>query len=362
MNLAEVRIRKFSGASPGARSATEEWASRAGVLVQVRTRDGLVAQGEASPLPGYSPDSYEEARACLERFDWQSIPELDQGDDGARIGESLRKLGEIVMPPSARFAVEMVFLYLAGQRAKRPVWALLPRSAAGPVPISALAGNADDSGVVEAATSAASRGVSAVKLKFRGPLTDDRLGRICAVRKAIGGIGLRLDANRSLTVEDAMRSLDALARADIEFMEEPVPSSQLPLMTRSAVPIALDESLQDPETWNRLEPHLNRIGCAALVLKPMALGGFAECIEGARRAREHGLDATISHLFDGPVALSASAHLALAVGSRRYASGLDPHGALRAWPDTPLPLHTASALVEADRPGLGVPPLPRGAI
>src|SRR5436190_24145586 len=116
MALAEVRIREFSGASPGARSATDEWASRGGVLVQVRTRDGLVAQGEASPLPGYSPDSYEEARAFLQRFDWESISELDPDDEGAAIGESLRKIGELVPPPSARFALEMVFLDLAGQR------------------------------------------------------------------------------------------------------------------------------------------------------------------------------------------------------------------------------------------------------
>ena len=108
----------------------------------------------------------------------------------------------------------------------------------------------------------------------------------------------------------------------------------------------------------RLSPRLSSLGCIAVVLKPMALGGYQTCLRLAAEAKVLGLDVTVSHLFDGPVALAAAAHLALAVASRSRASGLDLHGALAAWPPVPVPLIGSTTVLAGDAPGLGLSAVP----
>jgi o-succinylbenzoate synthase len=355
MRIDGIDINEFSGEVRGAKSATSEWPARAGMILRVRTLDGLVGQGEASPLPGYSSDSYATALEALQSVDWVGLPEPKAPDGIGELLDLLDAIADSTQPSSARFALETAYLDLVGQRAQQPLWRLLGgANDLAPVPISSLIGNADDERIVDAARAAVARGVAGVKVKLSGLSSDERVDRVCSLRAAIGSAGLRLDANRSLPADRALSELAKFRGLNVDFIEEPVASSALDSLVDPKVPIALDESLQDTNVWNRIRPALKRLGCVALVLKPMALGGFSTCIRWARTARELGLQVTVSHLFDGPVALTACAHLALAVASRRYGSGLDPHGALRAWPVVTLPLHSESAIVDNGRPGLGL--------
>jgi L-alanine-DL-glutamate epimerase-like enolase superfamily enzyme len=287
------------------------------------------------------------------------VPEPDPSVGAGALIDRMRTAGSSLPVPSARFAVETAFLDLAGQRAARPLWQLLTRSdrEVSAVPLCSLVGSADEPGVVDAARAAIDRGAASVKLKISGVGSAERLSRLHAVRRAIGGAGLRLDANGTLPPDRARTELIEFRDLEIEFIEEPVASSVLESLGEPPVPVALDESLQGSNGWERAGTHPTAFGIVALVLKPMTLGGVSACIDWAERARERGLDVVLSHLFDGPIALTACAHLALALGSRRYGGGLDEHGGLRAWPHTPLPLHTNSAIVPNDVAGLGVPTL-----
>jgi L-Ala-D/L-Glu epimerase len=364
MRIDSVDIHEFSGAVTNVRSATTDWSTRAGMILRVRTPDGLIGQGEASPLPGYSRDTYASALAALRAVDWPRLPEPDVPESPEALTDRLRALASFAAVPSAVFALETAYLDLVGQMAVRPIWRLFAGTdePVSPVAICSLIGSADDPGAVGAARSAAARGVAGVKLKLSGPSSDDRVSRLRSVRAAIGDAGLRLDANGSIPAESARSELAKLRVLDIEFIEEPVVGSSLDSLGEPPVPIALDESLQDESAWSLLGAASKRFGCVALVLKPMALGGFSKCLAWAERARERGLHVTVSHLFDGPVALTACAHLALAVGSRRYGSGLDAHAALGAWPAARLPLHSDAAILANARPGLGLGPLAGGAV
>jgi L-alanine-DL-glutamate epimerase-like enolase superfamily enzyme len=95
-------------------------------------------------------------------------------------------------------------------------------------------------------------------------------------------------------------------------------------------------------------------GRGAVVLKPMALGGFGPCLALAKRAHAAGLKSCVSHLFDGPVALASAAALALVVHGPGVAAGLAPHAGLGAWCDVPLPFVRAGELIPWDAPGLGL--------
>jgi L-alanine-DL-glutamate epimerase-like enolase superfamily enzyme len=59
-----------------------------------------------------------------------------------------------------------------------------------------------------------------------------------------------------------------------------------------------------------------------LVLKPMVLGGLLPTLALAREAARQGMDAYVTSSLDGVIARAGAAHLAAALPSGRYASGL----------------------------------------
>lgn len=349
--LTEVSAPLDGGAArAGARSLT----SRRGLLLRLEDQAGCWGQGEASPLPGYSPDTIEEARAEIEAAPWGALAELDRsaGCD-AFLGDALRLLA--VQRPSARFAVETALLDLLGRDRGLPVSTLLGagRAATGPVALSALLPDGSPELVAEAVRAARARGIHTVKLKVgrSGLPRDLELAR--AARAELGPAGvLRLDANGAWSAAEAREALAALAPLEPEVVEEPVRRWR-ELATPSPVPVGADESLQSPEAEDELAERATRGACHAIVLKPMALGGFLRCLRLARTAERHRLGVIVTHLFDGPVGLAAAAELALALPAT-WACGLAPHVALTAWPAVALPQFRAAEVVPAAIAGLGL--------
>jgi o-succinylbenzoate synthase len=358
MRVRRVDLIETEGPVEGPLSARTRWDSRSGLLLRVEDADGNVGLGEASPLPFYSPDTLYDASEALRSVDWPAIPEIESGES------ALSWLGRFpVAPfasapdrqniPSARFALETALLDLLGQRREVPLHRLFSEDVS-PLPLCLLLGGAADESVIERAEQAVEAGAHTVKLKITGPILGEQLDVLRRLREVLGGTPLRLDANRTFSEGNWEDELAPLTDIAPEFVEEPAALESL-LRARSApVPTALDESLQDPANWELLVPALSLLRCAALVLKPTALGGFAACLEWAARARAQSLDVTVSHTFEGPVALAAGAHLALAIASRARASGLSRHGGLAAWPGVPLPMLEAARVVPGEVPGLGV--------
>jgi o-succinylbenzoate synthase len=312
-------------------SATGRWRERRGVLLELRDGRGTVGVGEASPLPGHSPETLD---ACVAEL--AALPALAL-DLAAPLPPQLAAASAHLELPAARFAVESALLDLAGRRLGVPAHALLGPARPRPVALSALADGDDP---VAAARAAWARGVRVVKRKI-GPVDD---GTVARLRDALPDAGLRLDANRSLPVEIAVARLAALAPLRPELVEEPC--RDLRALDAPPVPIAADESLL--EGWPAAK-------VAAIVLKPALLGGLAWCLELATRARDAGVDVIVTHMWDGPVALAAAAALALALEPVR-ACGLDRHPGLALDPSRPLPFLGEAAILPGDWVGLGVAP------
>jgi L-alanine-DL-glutamate epimerase-like enolase superfamily enzyme len=189
-----------------------------------------------------------------------------------------------------------------------------------------------------------------VKLKIGRDLARE-LDVISALRATFGDrIALRLDANQSFSSEDANRAMRALEPFAPELLEEP--SAEWDRL-QPRIPLALDESLiaMQPE---RVRGLAARGIVSALILKPMALGGFSRCLALARLAEELGLAISVTHLFDGPIALAAAAELALALPGRLLPCGLDRHAGLGAWPPIAVPQLKDAELVPHEGAGLGV--------
>ncbi len=327
------------GAINGAAGAGHE---RRGVALVVEA-EGICGTGDCSPLPGYSPDSVDDGARAL-----AALPAIELDPETPLAPQLAAASAPLAALPAARFALEAALLDVAGQLRGLPAHALLGARAAAPVPLAALVDS------IDGAAAAVARGVTTLKIKIGsgGAWLRER-ALLGAIRDRWGErLHLRVDANGAWDVDTARRRLAELDDLTIAYCEEPVPTAALFELGPTVTPIALDESLQ------RLSgADVDRLAAtahvAALVLKPTTLGGVTGCRAWAERARAVDAAVTVTHCFDGPVALAAACELALALGGES-AAGLDRHAALAAYPATDVIQLRARDVAPADLPGLGL--------
>jgi L-alanine-DL-glutamate epimerase-like enolase superfamily enzyme len=151
-------------------------------------------------------------------------------------------------------------------------------------------------------------------------------------------------------------ALAALGQHQLELCEQPVAADDLEALSRlsdrAPCPLAADESLALPEVLRALleRPRTVRI----LVLKPMVLGGLLPTLSLARQAASRGMDAYVTSSLDGVIARAGAAHLAAALPSGRYASGLGVGHLFKDEPEN-HPFRPVRGRIQLPRtPGLGV--------
>lgn len=342
--------------SEAPRNARRDWTERKGLLLRLSTSDGRVGQGEAAPLPGFSSETLDECRDALRALSPAWLDELSCRDSREAFARITQRFGPRL--PAARAALESALLDVLGQAEGRPAWALLRDAIGGESPVPAelpvaalISGDVSDWSA--RAHGAFARGVRTLKVKIGRPgMFAQELSTLCELRAKLGpGLELRLDANRSFEPDEAETKLDALRAVAPEYVEEP--TSDWCGLSRSSVPLALDESLADPSVLAHCIERRRELQLAAFVLKPTLLG-VARTLELTQSARSLGLRAVLSHTFEGPVGFCLAAALAFGVGTPRQAVGLDSHPIVAAWPGLSLPLDGAR-LCRPGAPGLGLP-------
>jgi len=334
-----------------AQNARVEWSERAGCVLTLESDDGLRGQGEAAPLPRFSPDSLQACQDALAAFDASGIAD-HLAPDQDLIGELCR--ASLRIPeglPAARAALESALLDLWARAAGVPAWALLVPASTAPSSraVAALLMGEPEQALAQAVTARA-RGIASFKFKIGRPGALEReLRAVQELRAQLGPLArLRLDANQGLSLAEAKQYLPRFAQSALEFVEEPCAPHELPQLRELGLPYALDESL--------VLGALPQIGDRAVILKPTLLGGVSKCFAVARAARAVGAEVILSHAFEGPLGLALSAALALSIGSETSAHGLDLEGA-RVEPSS-LPFFSGAELRAWTEPGFGVALLP----
>jgi o-succinylbenzoate synthase len=285
---------------------------REGFLVTVGGGgDGPAAGvGEATPLPGWT----EPRDACAAALDDLSAAASPDALDAAAT-------------PAARHGVSLALADAAARGAGERLADRLARGAgldaapADRVPVNATVGDGSPAETVAEAERAVADGFDCLKLKVGARRVAADAERVRAVREAVGGdVALRADANGAWDRETARRALDALAPADLAYLEQPLPADDLAGLAalRNAdpgtgggggVPIAVDESV----AARGLDAVLDAGAADAVVLKPMALGGPDRALSAARRALAAGVEPVITTTIDAVVARTAAVHVAAAV-------------------------------------------------
>jgi L-Ala-D/L-Glu epimerase len=311
------------------------------VLVSLEAVDGLTGHGEAAPLPSYDGVSAADVRSALE----DCRPVLEAYPDAMPIADVLARCAEATVLSQAVAAIDLALWDLAGRRTREPVWRLLGASRPRTVPVNWTVGAADRSGAALEAAQARAEGFTAIKVKVA---IGDDAGRLAAVRAFAGPeMAIRIDANGAWSPEEAAAALSALEPVGIELCEEPVSGVKAirALWTELAVaiPVALDESAEDPEA-------LSVRAADAICLKIARCGGISGTIDAATRARGAGYDVYLASTLDGPLGIAAALHAAAVLVPRRPC-GLATLPLFAERPD-PLPAR-AGAIAAPTGPGLG---------
>jgi L-alanine-DL-glutamate epimerase-like enolase superfamily enzyme len=314
------------------------------LIVSLTGDDGVSGYGEAAPLEPYDGISLARTQAALESY----APVLSDasGVNGAQLVDACRRIDEL---PQALAAIDMALWDRGGQLAGKPIAALLTDNPASAVPVNATIAAADRAGVAEQVTAALSAGYECVKLKVG--LGDDA-GRLAAARAAGGPqMTLRVDANGVWDVDEAVRTIEALAPVGLELVEEPVHGLVRVREVRERVPVrvAIDETAAEHGALTA--------GVAdAVCLKISRCGGIGGLIAAAALVRASGAEVYVASTYDGPLGIAAGVHVAAALASR----GPVPHCGLATLAmfegiEDPLPAHDGQIDVP-NGPGLGVEP------
>jgi len=187
-------------------------------------------------------------------------------------------------------------------------------------------------------------GYTCVKVKVG---VGDDAGRLAAVRAAVGPeVELRLDANGAWDVDEAVRSIEALAPAGLELVEEPVHGLEAlrAVRDRVAVRVAMDETAAEHGSLSA--------GVAdAVCLKVSRCGGISALLAQAALVRAAGADVYVASTYDGPLGIAAAVHCAAALRPTA-ASGL---GTLELFEDEFDVLSVQDGVIAVPtKPGLGV--------
>jgi L-alanine-DL-glutamate epimerase-like enolase superfamily enzyme len=278
------------------------------VLLRVRTDDGLQGLGEAVPLSLRGGATLARVVADLRRLQERRAWWDQDSVVGWANGMELLNAGGSA-PAKAAWA--MATRDLMNRENGDPYWRGIGGTRVEPVRCNATISSGSTTAVLREVEAWAAEGFSTFKLKV-GP--ENGLATAQAVREAIGPeMQIRLDANGSWSVDDAIRHLSA-SDLHLELVEEPVHGIEQQARVKKAtdVPIAADETASSDHA---AEDAVARRACDLVTVK-LSKFGFG----GQPKVPQY-----LSSSLDGPVGIAAAAHQAQVLRETEYDAGI-AHG------------------------------------
>jgi L-alanine-DL-glutamate epimerase-like enolase superfamily enzyme len=306
-----------------------------GVIVTIRTDDGLVGYGEAKAGVGSAGNGAAlvaiietELKPLLIGEDARNISRLwnrmmngSRAELAERFGRLMPILGRRGIHVAAISGIDLALWDIAGKARGCSVLELVGGACRDGVKAYGSGGWGDSDRIGAELKGYASQGFKAAKMRFGA--MDGRvatsLARVRAAREAIGGeIDLMVDAHGTMSVSQAKRFCKGAAELDLRFVEEPVMSDDraglAAVRAASAVPIAAGESeftrfdfaeLIDRRAVDVLQPDL------------AITGGFSEGLKIAALCEAHRLELA-PHCWGSAISFRAGLTLAFASSAGVY--------------------------------------------
>lgn len=229
--------------------------------------------GECAPLPGLSIDDRPDYEDVLKNIA-ENVSSLKPGSPTI-----LKDLNELVPPefPSILFGLETAVLDL--QNGGKRVIFNNSFLQARPIPINGLVWMGDLDLMLQQASIKIDEGFRCIKIKVGGINFEKECDILNYIRKKYyrDEITLRLDANGSFKVEEALYKLYDLSKFKIHSIEQPIKAKQPELeelCRKSPIPIALDEELIGLSSAEEKRDLLATAKPQFIILKPSLHGGI----------------------------------------------------------------------------------------
>lgn len=156
-------------------------------------------------------------------------------------------------------------------------------------------------------------GFTVLKLKIGGIDFGEELDILAHIRRQFNpsDLTIRLDANGSFSVGNALDRLDRLSRYSIHSIEQPIKAGLVDDMAlicrKSPIDIALDEELIGMTPDDCKSVLLNEICPRYIILKPTLCGGFAEADRWIAAADSFGIGWWATSALESNIGLNAIA-------------------------------------------------------
>lgn len=138
-------------------------------------------------------------------------------------------------------------------------------------------------------------------------------------------VGLRLDANRSWSINQAVTFGLGVLSTNLEYIEEPLNDISLleDFYKQTGILYALDETLTDNSISDA--DVINMKGIAAFIIKPSVIGSLKNITNWITQAEKKNIYCVFSNTFESGIGLWSNAHLAAAFSNKNVAHGLDTY-------------------------------------
>lgn len=282
-------------------------------LIELVAEDGTIGIGETTT----APDAGAQAtilRKLGRQFIGQSVFDASRLMATAYRGNFLVYGGN--MPRYANQLMcgfDMAALDLQGKLTGRPVWDLLGGALRDSVGYFYFLQGETIDALVADARAAVAAGHPIIYLKV-GIDPDRDIAATRAVRDAIGTARLRLDANEAWDPATALRMIARLAPFDVEYIEQPTPSTSLEALGQvtRASPIAIGAD-QSVFTLNEVYRAVSGGHAHMIAVGPREIGGLRPMIKAAAIAEAAGLKICIHSSMTTGITTAAEHHVGRAI-------------------------------------------------
>ncbi len=278
------------------------------VLVKIITREGITGFGECSP---YMPINGESIDTCYAVG--QYFARLLKGSNALSIEENIIAMDKLIYAnTSIKSAFDMALYDIASQHAGLPLYLFLGGHNDKTIITDYTVSIGEPQKMAEDAMKIKTAGFPAIKVKLGNHGNRD-VARIKAIRDAVGHeIPLRIDANQGWTVEEAIETLQALSKYNIQHCEEPIARwnfMELPRVKKeSPIPIMADECCGDDHDAARL---IQLNACDYFNIKLGKSGGIFKALTMVRLAEKAGIHLQVGAMLESRLAMTAFAHFSL---------------------------------------------------
>ena len=292
-----------------------EYVLREGYLLRFE-KDEVVAYGDVAPLPGFSVETIDDVEHQLKE-NKHRLTALLSGTDRSLI---LNELEKLALFPSLEFGFDTLLIDYLSQKEKLSFSAYLFGEIKEPIQVNAVIGSMDPRQALEQVAFAHQHGFRTIKLKV-GISLQKELEIIKRIRNTIPQMHIRLDANATWTVAEAISALNFFEEYDIEYCEQPCRSIEEIKEVKNSISIrvAADESIR---SYQDVQQIIGNKAADIFIIKPMLMGHLGRISVTNQLAKSHNIEVVYTTSLESVVGRTATAHLAIGSGSKQFAHGL----------------------------------------